>query len=263
MRRPQGWGVGIPPETLPGTWAGQAVLDLLQPAWFYNWQPDPVGERAGSVFVPMVWDGTLDTRHASRLEDHPGETWLFMNEPERPEQANTDPATAADLTRDFLRMAWDEGGEFQWCAPGVAVNMDDHDGLAWATEYVQDIRRRGISRPSYWHVHCYRSTTAAQFWQGWGNWRLWYEVWGVGAPVVISEVCAEAASYANQTAVMLAVDSLLQSGEVTAAAWFSSHKSDVSQWPQSTLTTIDAVAQTVALTPLGQHFVGLALYPPA
>ena len=34
-------------------------------------------------------------------------------------------------------------------------------------------------------------------------------------------------------------------------------RSDVSQWPQSTLTAIDTVAETVSLTPLGQFWMGL------
>ncbi len=55
---------------------------------------------------------------------------------------------------------------------------------------------------------------------------------------------------------MLAVDGLLRGGEVAAAAWFSSHRSDVSQWPQSTLTAIDTVAETVSLTPLRMRIIG-------
>lgn len=264
MKRLTGFGVGIPPQLVwrEGTWIVEQEFDLLGPRPFLNWGPSPVLERAGWTFAPMVYNANHYDQHVTtRLDNSPGEEWLLFNEPERPEQANMTPAEAADTTRRFLRDAWDAGNEFQWSAPGVWVGPDTHDGLAWATEYVQNLRRNGISRPTYWHVHGYRSTTLAQFNAGWARFKAWYNTWGSGAPIILSEICAEAAPLANQIAIMDRVAGMLRSSEISCAFWFSSHISDNSQWQSAALCTVDVVAQQVALTPLGQHFVGLASQP--
>lgn len=262
MKRLTGFGVGIPPQLVrrEGSWIQEQEFDLLGPRCFTNWSHDPIVERDGFTYAPMVWGASHNpARIAQRMTTNEGETWLLWNEPERPEQANIDPALAANLTREFLRTAWDTDREFQWAAPGVCIGSDSYDGLEWATIYAKNLRRRGISRPTYWHIHAYRSPSRQRFFDSMARWQEWYQVWGAGAPVIMSEVCAESAPYVAQIEVMEGVAVLLRNGTLTAAFWFSSHVSNDSQWHNAALCSVDTANQQVKLTPLGEHFVGLGL----
>lgn len=261
MIRPTGWGVCISPQeaNTHGPWVAEQALKLLKPAWYANWDVDPVAPASDTAFVPMVWGPGSDAgRVAQRLAGCPGETWLLWNEPERPDQANMTPAEAAERSRDFLRSAWAAGHEFQWAAPGVSVNMEDRNGLLWLTEYTKDMRRHGVQRPTYWHVHGYRSRSLAEFRRSWRQFQDWYTAWGVGAPVVLSEVCAEGAGYSAQVAIMDEVDWLIKTKSIIGAGWFiATHSSRVVDWPEAALCAVDAETQTVSLTALGQKFLQL------
>lgn len=254
MNRPVGWGIGIPPETSTPEIV-QAELDLLKPQHYMNWRHTPYEAQTDAFFLPMAWGKDFNRAGvASRLASNPGEIWLLWNEPEWADQANMSPQEAADLTWEFLTLAEQLDTEYQWAAPGVAINWDDTDGLLWMTEYVKILRRKkGIMRPSYWHIHGYRSPFARKFTDGWQKWVEWYNVWGVGAPVILSEVCAEAAELEAQKTMINMVNVLLSTGSVVAATWFSSHPSRVSNWVNAALTEV--VDGVVRLTTLGEYWM--------
>lgn len=260
MNRPTGWNLCIPREYVVGReYVVSQELELLKPAHWMDWSYRPF--VASETYTPMLWTGEANgLRGVSEyLEEHPGgETVLLYNEPERPEQANMKPETARYWTQWFLRAMWDTGIEFQWAAPGVSINMQDYDGLEWLTEYVRGLRRRGISRPSYWHVHLYRSTTVEQLRAAWSRWQNWYITWGEDAPVVISEVCAENVPVDQQKRIMDECRELLSRGEDQGAVgvyWFASHLPSESDWPNARLCELGE--QGARLTPLGEHWIGL------
>lgn len=261
LQRPHGFGICIPPQSVwaDGAWIAEQELELLRPPWYMAWGPDAlVADQRDAVFCPMIYRD-LDARHASRLAEEPGETWLFFNEPERPEQSGLTPEQARIATRVILRELQDVNVEFQTAFGGFAADMSDAPGTAWGANYFQLLRRReAIRGGNYVHVHGYRSSSVAQFWRSWDKFRAWYAVWGGGAPVILSEVCAENAPYSVQVDVMMAVQGMLNSGEIAAAAWFSAHVSSVSSgWPNAALCNVDVANQRVSLTPLGQFYVGL------
>lgn len=57
MIRPTGWGVCISPQeaNTHGPWVAEQALKLLKPAWYANWDVDPVAPASDTAFVPMVW----------------------------------------------------------------------------------------------------------------------------------------------------------------------------------------------------------------
>lgn len=248
MTRPLGWGVCIRAQTAPATAAQE--LAALAPDCYHNYAPVPLATRAGSVFVPMIWSDRWWNRAQvdARMASNPGETWLLWNEPERLDQANQASDLTAALSREFLQRAWATGQEFQWCAPGIGPRTPDFDGLAWSTAYIQNMRRRGISRPSYWHVHSYRSSTLSEFRASMAAWRSWYAAWGSSAPVVLSEVCAQGASLDNQRSVMAEARDMLARGDVCGVMWFVTSGSE---WPTAHLCNGNS------LTPLGEYWRGL------
>lgn len=263
MNRPEGWGVCIPQENGSPEQAMREMA-LLQPQCVIDWQVEPYMDVSAYTYLPMVrpirWTGTAyRSQVEARLRAHPGDVWLLGNEPERPEQDNCTPLEFADMACEFLAVAQEIDEEFQWAAPGVWVGADTYDGLAWATEFIQIMsRRRGISRPSYCHAHGYRSSSLAQFRAGWNRWRAWYNTWGRGTPVILSEVCGEAASLSVQKQIMSEVNTLLAGGEIVAALWFSSHLCN--DWLSVPLTATTGSA--TALTALGTYWMANKAFDP-
>lgn len=261
MNRPTGWSVCIPREMVgERLWVLEQEIALLEPDHWMDWSHTPITEYPNELsgFTPMLWNDAYvgSTTTWLRMKRQPGETWLLFNEPERPEQAAMTPTAARIATQQFLNTAWAVGEEFQWAAPGISFNMTDYNGLEWATEYIRQLRRRGISRPSYWHVHAYRSTTVEQLRRAWSTWLEWYATWGESAPVVLSEVCAE--NVLDQRPIMDECRDLLRRGEdggCVGVYWFATHLDTL--WPNARLCTIDEAAESVALTPLGEYWKSL------
>ena len=262
ITRPHGWGVCISPQMVwqHGAWIADQELALLRPTTWLNWNVTPCTSSreamAGAAFIPMIYGAGMLRKAQAAIPDQPNTTWLLWNEPDRAEQANMTPTQAYMATLAFLRSAWDMGigWEFQWAAPGVAIDLDG--GLDWLTDYVRLLRRHGISRPSYWHIHGYRSASLRQFEAGWATWEQWYAAWGGSAPVVLSEVCAEGASLGVQRAVMDECREMLTRGDVAGVYWYSAHQWQ-GMWDASALCVVDLDAQTVTLTELGRYWMSL------
>lgn len=263
MNRPNGWSWCAPREFVIGgrEYIVAQELELLKPAHWMDWSYLPI--TPSDVYTPMLWTGNDAglSGAVNYLAEHPtGETILLWNEPERPEQANMSPEKARIWTQRFLREMWDTGVEFQWAAPGISINMQDYDGLAWLTEYVRLMRRTGISRPSYWHIHSYRANTVNQLLCAWDNWLEWWKAWGKDAPVVISEVCAENALVDQQKRIMDACRELLrlgQNGGAIGVYWFATHPTNVVHWPNAYLCELSSEGTDMQLTELGRHWIGL------
>lgn len=246
----------IPRQTATQNIATQE-LALLRPQCYMDWSAIGYGEPDGVTFLPMLWgkDWSREIVANRLLSSKQGEVWLLANEPEFAQQANMSPKEVADMTWDFIDLAQATDSEFQWAAPGVAVNWDSTDGLLWMEEYVQIIsRKKGLARPHYWHIHSYRSPSGRRFTEGWTAWVKWYEKWGRGAPVILSEVCAEAGDIEAQKNVIEQVNLLLASGAVHAALWFTAHVTHTGDWANAALTTSDAEG-VVKLTPLGEYWL--------
>ena len=257
MQRPRGWGISIQPQGT-GDQAAGALLELLKPLCYHNWSIRPFAVDAPVTFAPSVYSAALldELAVAEEMAQRPGNTWLLLNEPERPEQAAMTPWAAMTTTQEFLSVAWAEGEEFQWAAPGVSVTTADYDGLEWLTEYVKLCRRRcGIQRPSYWHIHM-KAPSGAAFSAAWQRFENWWITWGAGAPVIISEVCAQNAALSEQVSVMEQTDGLLISGHVAAAFWFTASPSTYVEWPNAALATV-APGGRAMLTPTGTAWMNI------
>lgn len=256
--RPRGWGVCVPAQEWAryGVWMLDGVLGTLQPTGWHSWGIWPLSDASGRM--PMVFSDRWFDRSATRsyLVENPGCEWLLFNEPELPAQANMTPQHAVDVTMEFIDMARETGMEWQWMAPSVTLDTS-HDGLDWLTEYMTIMRRKmGIMRPASWGIHPYTCNSVARLGQSMRKWWDWYEVWGSGAPTIITEVCAEDAPIVVQMAVMDECAAMLQRKEVLGVFWFAAcqSESDNSPWQHYALTTLDTDAQTVTLTDLGRHW---------
>lgn len=269
------WTVCVPAQEWAryGDWVIDGVMAALRPSRWYSWGIWPETDVEGRV--PGIFSDQYFDRQATRqyLIDHPGREWASFNEPENnsrqkmmPSLAADDrmvpeymtPERAAEVTREFIELGWDVGNEFQWMSPSVTLDTE-HDGLGWLTEYIVIMRRHAIMRPCAWGIHPYGCSTVAALRKSMAKWWDWYEKWGLHAPTVITEVCAEGEDLAGQILVMNECDRMLDSGEVAGAAWASAYLASASgtNWQHYALTTLHPETQTVTLTPLGQHWKAL------
>lgn len=115
---------------------------------------------------------------------YPGRTWLIWNEPDVPNQADIDPIQAIPITREWVTIIRDHGGQI--AGYGVTVVHSSHwlkD--RWKT-WLQEWTDLGGPMPDYAHVHIYAGTP--QEWDDlWGRWDDWNSAnWNL--PTILSEV---------------------------------------------------------------------------
>lgn len=256
--RPIGLGVAVPLSAI--NHSGEIIqqeIDLLAPAWWMNWSYQTYGASTDR-FVPMVWsDYWNEAAMYGALLELPGRTWLIHNEPHRADQANMTPAEAAADVRRFMSVAWKAGVEFQAALGGCGINESDYDGIAWMREFIYLLRRTGLPRSSYWHIHGYRSTSVVQMRAGWERWQRLADEVGLDAPVVLSEFCAENASPLQQMLVMDETARWISDGKIVGAAWFATHGSSGVAWPNCRLTD-HLPSGEIVLTEIGRHWKMLA-----
>ncbi len=149
-------GIGFSAAPLDGN-ARESILSDLGVSWWYSWGyedsflPDP-------RFVPMIWgvqDGnylggscTTPSCLANYARTYRGRTWLLLNEPDRPDQANLTPAAAASRVNAIVSAmrGADPSAKFLCCG----THTDD-GGVSWMTSFLESVTVRldGI------HVHSY------------------------------------------------------------------------------------------------------------
>ena len=165
------------PAKMPGP-ALAATLTTLNPPCWLNWLASDAF-LADARYTPEVWRLTSKNvndfkRAAAR---HPGKLWLFWNEPEHTDQANTPPAIAASLTMSYAQALAANG---TWACCG---NLIDGNGLAWLDSYVA----HGGQVPHVWHIHIYGAANPDEWHTYLNDWWAWWQQHGGGKPVIISE----------------------------------------------------------------------------
>lgn len=141
---------------------------------------------------PSIWNHEYRPtmpQLAHLAETYPGRTWLFYNEPERVDQANTSPFDAAIHVR-YWSEAIGDNGTIACC--GVLVNPNWYGWAEWLRLYLQ----AGGPVPDAWHIHIY-AATPAEFDATLALWDAWNAEKGGNLPTIISEVGSGAQVYAR------------------------------------------------------------------
>lgn len=255
MKRPAGLGVCVPLSSINHDGARiDAMLAELQPDWWMNWSYNTYGAQ-DDRFVPMIWGNQWSEGAVQdALTSLSPRTWLIHNEPHRQDQANLTPMEAAADVRRFMRVAWETGVEFQMALGGCGVVDETTDGIAWMRELMYNLRRTGLSRSSYMHFHGYRFNSVAQMQRGLEKFMvLWDEV-GLGAPIIVSEFCAENTEPRQQMLIMDEARRWIDDDLIYGACWYSALDSGAG-WPNSNLIKHDGDGYEA--TQLGSHWKGL------
>lgn len=123
---------------------GQAHLDALHVAWYYNWGPK-TKLNADARFVPMVFSGkTLASTPAVE-----GDTVLGFNEPDHPRQSNMSVAQALELWPKVIE------GKQHVGSPAMAGNTVTSE---WLTAFME-----GKPRVDFIAVHWYKGVDAQRY----------------------------------------------------------------------------------------------------
>lgn len=204
---PTGLGVGAPwqePQHVT------SMLADLRPAWWYDWRFEQCGAPG---YTPMIWNDCVWSNNSPMLESlfdrRPDLFWLLWNEPERTDQANMSPDSAAWMTAALAEYG------IRYAAPGVSWGKN---GMDWMDAYLA----AGGPIPTHWHIHIYHTLTPAQWSLRWASWRVWMRESDCERPTIVSETNAWTEGIDGQCimaeymAEMLRTDDLLQ-----AVAWFA------------------------------------------
>ena len=206
---PEGLGVGMPwqnAEADPGWY--DTALELLMPAWWYNWKCDQIGEYG---YYPMLWRMRRDQYYdeaITKARANPRMFWLMGNEPEEEEQSNTPYTEAASTMRK-----WEQDTAVLWACPGVILGSK---GMRWLEGYLN----AGGPVPTVWHVHLY-TRTATEWWLRLRDFSDWMEKKRVIRPVIVSETALDIRDADEQIPLLAAIGNALSMRRVQAVSWFS------------------------------------------
>lgn len=234
---PSGLGLGAPwqsGDNIP------AMLERLRPAWWYDWRYSQCGAPG---YVPMIWTKAIWDAHRVAIESlfarRPELFWLLLNEPERSDQADLLPETAANMINAITHRH-----DIQYAAPGVAVGAA---GFAWLERYLG----AGGPVPDMWHIHIYGCTEPEEWLAAWSQWRAWMIDHNVARPTIISETNGWTATAYGQQRVMEQIDAVLEHDDLLqAAAWFATRY----EWGAGHPLLLDDAG---GLTPVGDTFAAL------
>lgn len=186
----EGWGLAVPmdytparPESVPSVVNYEridAVVGLLEPAWWYNWMATFYGRHPVS-WRPTVWRKLIE---AGVAKDFPEYSWITLNEPEQASQANfpRDEALLQVIHQVDIMHSLGLAHEFVIVTPNV--NISTPEGLEYLDYVVRGLRRRAvhIHLGVHFYVRCQEWFDLAlkRFWS-------WYEDLGWQVPVVFTE----------------------------------------------------------------------------
>jgi len=215
-------------------------LNMLQPQRWHNWghSQQHMEDRR---YTPTIWSPEW-VSSAQTLkwltEKYPDRTWLLLNEPDYPGQADLPASDAAVFTRHWTGWL----GEARTALAGVTVSYHRvGNALRWLDDYLA----AGGELPDAWHIHLY-APTLADWKDCYARWRAWYQQNGKNKPVILSETALfHTVSSAKQIEFMEYVYNLT---DLEAVYWYGAIETE---------TTPGLMTADGDLTELGEAFVRL------
>lgn len=211
-------------------------LELLNTAWSYRWNNEVYGDRV--EWIDMIW--------GARYMDVPIHSNIILgfNEPDRPDQANLDPLTAAQLWRQI---------ELRYPDKRLISPAPSQADPGWLWRMTDDYAALYGTRPRFdgVAVHYYRNSDDAPQVSDYLTQRRADEIaHGYTATLWLTEVGAcgvdEAETFRDMAAFVEVTD------WVERAAWYKLRSDYWDQRPCSTL-----IDDSGELTPLGELYKGM------
>lgn len=269
------WGVAVsetPTNHHPALWnrgdtfaLSKVLAELGAPPW-YDWQhyPSVTLEPYVDRWTPMIFNpGKADLY--KNIGAYDGGFLLVGNEPEsglggiRYKGEGGVERFAMDVVRMASVLA-EQGMSLAWCAPNGNVNRPN---MPWFEAFSKRMMTVdwlfGLRVPHVWGVHLYGFWDGQTFHRDWYRMSVrdlmaWHSANGYGAPMLITETCAEGAPLYEQMWMMEEIRKLVGRPEFLGAYWFSSQR----HWHRGAYWTSELVDDNGQLTPLGAHWKTLA-----
>lgn len=97
-------------------------VNALKVKWYYTWTPYPIENLKDIEFVPMIWGGKRTKEHMEVIKSYIKVKYLlFLNEPDRTDQANMTVEEAIEVLKEVQNLAEEisspacAGGVNKWC----------------------------------------------------------------------------------------------------------------------------------------------------
>lgn len=254
-------GIAIENHKLtPESLSGLSQIVSWGVTWHYNLTDGPdleVWNMAGVDFVPLIWGaGSLPLAQAIQADGLPEgrSTLLGFNEPNFPNQANLDPETAANLSKDVEALAEEHN-----ISTIVSPSMNWHvsmDPIEWLERFFAACEGCQVDAIGIHVFTCYAAGLKYHL----DRYRVF------GKPMWITEIACsdpnspERLSAEGQMAYMLEAIPLLEADEdVAKYAWFSYFKNE---WEHPIVDGENGDAGLIfpngTLTPLGKLYKNFA-----
>lgn len=226
-------GVGIPSQIDPYP---MNTLETLGQPDFINWGgtywPGRHGaENYWSMVYKSIPEGQV-YRYRRAIAAAPDRAWFLLNEPNRPDQANLEPAEAIESIAKAIDV-----GIRRFAAPGVVISAHN-EGYKWLNDYMS---LRGPVGEA-WHIHLYDNRTPADFIARFYTFRDWMRRNFAERPVIVTETNA---GYLDDTTMQDNIDIMHGIAEfmeeeplLQSVFWYASqhyqgnqeHASDLMRW---------------------------------
>ncbi|KAF2858670.1 glycoside hydrolase family 128 protein [Piedraia hortae CBS 480.64] len=147
-------------------------------SWLYNWSPTPNSNMNGLEFALMQWGTNGIDKLYEKVEAYHAKVVLGFNEPERPDQSNMSPESAA---REWIRVFEPLRKSGVKCgSPAISAAPE---GLVWLKDFLGRIRDGG-SDVDFYCFHWY-GAELGQFYDY--IWSTYYQLPGEKKPLWITE----------------------------------------------------------------------------
>lgn len=128
-------------------------VKVLNVSWYYTWKPYPIKGINDIEFIPMIWGGKRTVSEKEYIRNTYGKVryLLFLNEPDRTDQANLSVEDAIELFSEVKDLADEISSPA--CAGGINK---------WCNDFLEIARKNGF-KISFLAIHLYTPPDSKKF----------------------------------------------------------------------------------------------------
>jgi len=209
--------------------------------WYHTWSVYPV-QAGGLSFAAMLWGPANAAEFQANIAAANTNVAMFLNEPQEPEQSNTDPYTAAGLWRQYMEPLKSQGYRL-----GSAATSSNPNGIDWTNTFISTCPDCSID---FMCLHWYGTTvddftTYVTLWHTTYNMNVWITEFACQNFVNLDQQCDDIPGFMSQ-----AVSWLDSQDWVEHHAWFGMMRNMQNVNPADGLMNQDGT-----LSALGSQYV--------
>lgn len=189
----------------------ELALTLLNPSCWLNWSLRYESAFEDQRYSPMLWkvNNPLVLQAGELAIKYPGRIWFVYNEPERKDQANTQPEIAADWFDKTYKIIKNVDPSAKVGCCGIFLGAE---GITWMNTFNQTV----TVKPDFYHIHIYALNKS--------DWQTLIDYWHSynveNVPTYITETCG---MYDHNQADLLNYVAKYQHPNIKQIYWFAAY----------------------------------------